>query len=367
MNPATRPRDRRDDVRLLAIDRHSGETLDGAVEDLRGLLRPGDLLVVNDAATLPASLRGVAPGGESIEVRLAGSDGGGRWRAVIFGAGDWRTPTEERGAAPLLGVGDRLLFGDDGEPLRARIVAVDPRHRRLVELEFEADDEELWAGLYRLGAPIQYAYLEGELDLWSVQSVFAGPPWAVEMPSAGRPLSWGVIQGLLVQGIEVARVTHAAGLSSTGDPSLDRLLPLPERYAIPPSTVAAIRRTKAAGGRVIAVGTTVIRALEGSFVRHGELRPGEGVTELLLSEETELAIVDGVITGMHGPGESHRHLLEAFASPALLDRAWTHAVEAGYLAHELGDIALLADFDPGALRSESAPERERARCGEVSQ
>jgi len=355
MNPATRPRGRRDDVRLLAIDRRSGETLDGAVDDLCGLLRPGDLLIVNDAATLPASLHGASLDGSEIELRLAGRGERGRWSAVIFGAGDWRTPTEERGAAPLLGVGERLVFGDDGESLRARVVAVDPRHPRLVEVEFEVDEEELWAGLYRLGAPVQYAYLDGALDLWSVQSVFAGPPWAFEMPSAGRPLSWGVLQRLVSQGVEVARITHAAGLSSTGDPRLDRLLPLPERYAIPGSTVAAIARTKAVGGRVIAVGTTVIRALEGSFICHGELRPGAGVTDFLLSEETELAVVDGVITGMHGPGESHRHLLEAFASPALLDRAWAHAVEAGYLAHELGDIALLADFDGGALRAASGP------------
>src|SRR5690606_811511 len=132
----------------------------------------------------------------------------------------------------------------------------------------------LWAGLYRGGAPVQYSYHRAPLALWSVQSAFAGRPWAAEMPSAGRPLDWRTLGGLRRAGVGLARLTHAAGLSSSGDPAMDRLLPLPERYAIPEATIAAITATQARGGRIIAVGTTVVRALEGSVAASGRLRAG---------------------------------------------------------------------------------------------
>lgn len=344
MSPATRPPVRRDAIRLLVIDRRCGELRDRRVVDLPTHLDPGDLLVVNDAATLPASLFGRTTAGAAIELRLTGAGEAQVWRAVVFGAGDWRTPTEARPAPPTLAVGDVLRLGDLARPLEATITAIDPRAPRLLTLRFDVDEDGLWAALYRAGAPIQYAYLEEELALWSVQSAFAGPPWAAEMASAGRPLSWKILGDLRRRGVAIASLTHAAGLSSTGDAALDALLPLPERYAIPAATVAAIHRTKAAGGRVIAVGTTVIRALEGCVRDRGALRPGVGVTDLLLDHSSALQVVDGVLTGMHGPGESHRRLLEAFAPPALLDRAWAHAVAAGYRAHELGDVALVTDL-----------------------
>ncbi|MCB9569922.1 MAG: S-adenosylmethionine:tRNA ribosyltransferase-isomerase [Myxococcales bacterium] len=126
---------------------------------------------------------------------------------------------------------------------------------------------------------------------------------------------------------------------------MDRLLPLPERYAIPAATVAAIARARARGGRVIAAGTTVLRALEGCVRAHGELRPGEGITDLVIDHATTLTQVDGILTGMHAPGESHRRLLEALVAPAHLEAAWVHAVAAGYLAHELGDVTRIADLE----------------------
>jgi S-adenosylmethionine:tRNA ribosyltransferase-isomerase len=176
--------------------------------------------------------------------------------------------------------------------------------------------------------------------LWSVQTVFAGRPWAIEMPSAGRPLTAALLAELRRRGIEIARLTHAAGLSASGDPRIDAALPLPERYEIPVATVEAIARTRARAGRVIAVGTTVVRALESAAVS-GTLRAGRGVAELVIDSSHRLQVVDALLTGMHGPGESHYRLLQAFADELLLAAAWRRALAADYRSHEFGDSALL--------------------------
>lgn len=351
MQPATAPRH---DTRLLTIDRDSGALRDLDIADLPGLLRAGDLLVVNDAATLPASLR-ASFGGDALELRLTGGLDGPLADAVLFGAGDWRTPTERRPAPPPLAVGDVLLFhapcsighvpGDIPE-LRAEVIAVDPRAARLLTLRFDRSDAALWSALYRVGRPIQYSYLHEPLALWSVQTAFAARPWAAEMPSAGRPLGWSTLLALRRAGVEIAALTHAAGLSSTGDPALDALLPLPERYELPAATIAAVTRARARGGRVIAAGTTVVRALEGNVHEHGALRAGPGVTDLVLGAEFVPRVVDGLLTGMHDPAESHFQLLRAFAGAPMLLAAWRHASAAGYLQHEFGDATLLAPALP---------------------
>jgi len=329
----------RDDVRLLAIDSHHGRLLDRAAADLPALLRPGDLLVLNDAATLPASLVGAAPSGAEIEIRLAGPPSRERatWPAVVFGPGDWRTRTEDRAPPEPLVPGDVVHLRD----LSAEIVAVSPLSPRLVELRFDRAGGALLAALYRLGRPVQYAHQDRDLALWTVQTAFAGPPWAVEMPSAGRPLSWHVLSALRQTGIELAWLTHAAGLSATGDPALDAALPLPERYHIPAATAAAALRARAEDRRVIAVGTTVVRALEGA-ARAGQWAGGTGTTDLVIGPDSELRAVHGVVSGIHAPGESHYRLLGAFAPASLLDAAWQHAQAAGYLRHELGDFCLIA-------------------------
>ncbi|MCY1054336.1 S-adenosylmethionine:tRNA ribosyltransferase-isomerase [Nannocystis sp. SCPEA4] len=346
MNPATAPRDDRADARLLLIDPATGARADAHVRELPRWLRAGDLLIVNDAATLPASLRArvwrndhVSEDmlSDDVEVRLTGI-GDATWRVALLGAGDWRTPTERRPPPPVLQVGDRLVFS---EALAAEVVAVSPVSPRLVELRFDREGAALWGALYRLGRPVQYAYVREPLALWSVQTVFAGRPWAAEMPSAGRPLDWDTLLALRRGGVEIAAVTHAAGLSSTGDAALDAALPLPERFDVPAATVAAIARARARGGRVIAVGTTVVRALEGSVRRFGGLQAGAGETDLVLGPDFVPRVVDGVITGMHGPGESHFELLRAFAGEAALRSAFEHAVAGGYVGHEFGDAALI--------------------------
>src|SRR5262245_45465662 len=246
MKPATAPREDPRMTRLLHLDPARGELQHHRVGDLVDLLRAGDVLIVNDAATLPAMLHGVAPSGADVEVRLAGEREDGAWRAVLFGAGDWRLRTEDRPPPPALRPGDAIEF--DG--LRATVQCVEDSSGRLVSLAFAGGDDHLWPRLYRAGRPLQYSYAARPFALWDVQTAYAGRPWAVEPPSAGLALTWDLLLALRRRGVELARVTHGAGLSSTGETSLDARLPFRERYAVPVRTVRAIEEARRRGGRI---------------------------------------------------------------------------------------------------------------------
>jgi S-adenosylmethionine:tRNA ribosyltransferase-isomerase len=160
------------------------------------------------------------------------------------------------------------------------------------------------------------------------------------MPSAGRVLRVPLLRALRKKGVAIATVTHAAGLSSTGDPALDAALPLPELSLIPETAVAAVEEAKGRGGRVVAVGTTVVRALEGAH-REGRLRAGANRTDLRIGLGFRPRVVAGLLTGLHEPGESHFELLQAFAPRPLLESAIAHARDEGYLGHEFGDASLI--------------------------
>jgi S-adenosylmethionine:tRNA ribosyltransferase-isomerase len=340
LRPASTYPARRDAVRLLVVDPVGGAVSEAVFDRLPDLLRTGDLVVVNDAATLPASLLGRDDRGRPLELRLAHRHDDGRFTAVLFGAGDWHTRTEDRPPPPRLEVGARLRFP---EALTAQVVARSPLSGRLCEVRFDRAGDALWAVLYRIARPVQYAHLAHDLPLWSVQNVYAARPWAFEMPSAGRALSWQILLDLRRRGVQLHRLTHAAGLSATGDPDLDARLPLPERYDIPAETARAVNRTRAAGGRVVAVGTTVVRALEGAARAAGDqgLPAGPGETDLRIGPQHRLLVTDGLLSGLHEPGESHFQLLRAFAPADLLRAAHTRAVARGYLSHELGDALLI--------------------------
>ncbi len=339
MSPATWPRDNPLGERLLRVNPRAESIADAHIADLPAMLGPGDLLVLNDSATMPASLQGTTDSGAPVEVRLLAERSPGRFSALLFGAGDWHSRTEDRPPPPVLPEGAAIRFAPD---FSASIASVAPASARLVELTFDADGARFWSALYRVGRPIQYAYLDAPLPLWHAQTVYGSRPWSSELPSAGRPLAWGLLLELRRRGVRVASLTHAAGLSSTGDSRLDALLPLPERFDIPPATVSAVHEAHAEGHRVIAVGTTVARALEGSAAQHdGTLVAGAGVTDLRLHGAYHLQIADGILTGIHDPSESHFDLLEAFAPRALLRAALAHAEESGYLCHEFGDSSLI--------------------------
>jgi S-adenosylmethionine:tRNA ribosyltransferase-isomerase len=339
---ATRPRDDPRTTRLLHVDPRRGTFRDGAIGDLRTALRAGDLLVVNDAATLPASLAGFAPSGAPVEARLVGGRRDGAWPAVLFGAGDWHARTEDRPPPPRLAVGDALQFAG----VRASVAAVDPRSPRLVSLAFDAEGDALWRALYRAGRPVQYSYLDRPLALWDVQTAYAARPWAAEAPSTGFALTWDLLIDLRRRGVGVASVTHAAGLSSTGDSALDALLPFAEAYEVTQETAFAVARARSGGGRVVAAGTTVVRALEGAAADGGgRLAARAGTTSLVVGEGTPLRVADGIVTGVHEEATSHFRLLEAFAPRDLLLRAHAFAEARGFVNHEFGDAVLVL---PGA-------------------
>lgn len=345
MTPAVRRRWRPEEIRLLRVEPGSGALLDGYASDLATWLEPGDLLVVNDAGTLPASLSARTADGAPLEVRLAAERAPGVWEAVLFGDGDWRERTEDRPAPPRLGPGSLLVFAGG---LRARVVAFSKISPRLVQLRFEQDADAFWSGLFREGRPVQYSHLTGRLELWDTQTAYAARPWAVEAPSAGLPLTNGLLAELRRLGVAIAPVTHAAGLSATGDPALDAALPLPERYEVGERAVTAVVAARSRGGRVVAAGTSVVRALESATGPRG-LEARSGVTRLRLGPSHRLRSVDGLLTGLHEPGTSHFELLRAFLPALALETAHAHAEARGYLGHEFGDAMLVL------------PERQTAR------
>jgi S-adenosylmethionine:tRNA ribosyltransferase-isomerase len=313
-------------TRMMLIDTATQQVVHAHTSALAELLDADDLLVVNDAATLPASLR-VAD--RPIEIRLLEGPYGETTRAVLLGAGDYHIDTDERPPPPSVRVGERLRVGS----VELVVSALSELSPRLVELRWPGDARERFALLYRAGRPVQYRYAEQPLALWDVQTAFAARPWAVEMPSAARPLDGALLARLLSRDVPIVTLTHAAGLSATGDPRIDRALPLPERYEIPEATIEALERTR---GRVVAVGTSVVRALE-QYARSGERA---GMATLVLDEHTRPRVVTGLLTGIHMPGESHYRLLSAFTRADTLARAAEQARTEGYRLHEFGDAAL---------------------------
>ena len=347
MTPASWPRPDGLTERMLVVDATTRHVRHRRVADLPSLLDPGDVVVVNDAATVPASLSGRFRGAP-VELRLVSTADGETWRAVLFGEGDARTRTEDRPPPPRVVGGEIIdIVGEGGATtLRAVVVSREALSERLLHVRFAlahgaSTRAGLWSAIYDAGKPVQYAHVTRPLPLWHVQTAFAGAPWAVEMPSAGRPLGARTLVALRSKGVAVVSLTHAAGLSATGDAALDAALPLDERYRIPEATARAVLEARRRGGRVLAIGTSVTRALEGVVADRGELTPGEGVTALRIGPAHERRVVDGLLTGVHDGGTSHYELLSSFAPVELLERAWKSADEAGYLGHEFGDSALV--------------------------
>ena len=305
-------------------------------------LRPNDVVIANDAATLPASLNGThQQTGKPIEVRLAGRSSLDptdvrRFSAVVFGEGDFHVRTEDRPLPPHLNSGDTLLLGQ----LRATVEQV-LGHPRLVSLLFSGTADEIWASLARHGKPIQYSHMQTSLELWDVWTRVAGPPVAFEPPSAGFVLDWHVVTTIREHQATFATITHAAGISSTGDEDLDQLLPFDEPYRIPATTSRAVEQARQHGGRVIAVGTTVVRALEDAATEDGHLRPGEGLAKGRIGPTTRLRVVDAILSGTHERGTSHYELLRAFLEDSTLQRATEELTSRGYKTHEFGDSVLI--------------------------
>jgi S-adenosylmethionine:tRNA ribosyltransferase-isomerase len=328
---------------------------------LASMFEPGDLIVANDAATLPASLSGThSSRGDPIEVRLAAwvaFRDPTRFVAIAFGAGDHRMRTEDRAPPPTLAPGDRLSLG----PLAAEVESLFG-HPRLPSLRFLGRGDAVLAGLARHGRPIQYAHVPEPLALWEVWTRIAADPIAFEPPSAGFALDWHTLAAWRRRGVQLATITHAAGISSTGDPALDLRLPFDEPYRIPAGSAAAIERARADGYRIVAVGTSVVRALESAADVQGRVSAGDGVARGRIGCGTRLRVVDAILTGIHQPGESHFELLRAFADDAALNGIAAALAEHGYRDHEFGD-SMLIERRPQVLRPRRFPRSPTRRGG----
>ena len=356
--PIQRPRQ----AKLLVIDER-GQFRHWPRSRLVDLFRIGDLVIANDAATLPASLSGEhLQSGCLVEVRLAGRDSLAtneirNWTAVVFGSGDFRMRTEDRPQPPALAPGDKFVLG----PLQATVERI-VGHPRLVRLVFDGSSKEILEGLAHHGRPIQYSHVRPPMALWDVWTPIAGPPVAFESPSAGFALDWRTLSSLKERGARFATITHAAGISSTGDPELDARLPFDEPYSIPPSTALSVRDARAQNGRIIAVGTSVVRALEDAAGFDGSVRPGEGMATQRIGSGSRLRVVDAMLSGTHEPGTSHHELLHAFVDDETLARLDWELNLGGYRTHEFGDSVFVErierPFVRAGLKFGAAPCRE---------
>src|SRR4051812_30055635 len=316
----------RDGVRLMTV------RPDGighhVFRDLPDLLEPGDLVVVNTSATLPARLAATRADGVTVPLHVAGSLDDGSWVVEVRRPhNDGPDLRVEPGAVVGLPGGVRLHLLD-GHP--------DPRHpSRLwrARPEPEVDAAELLA---RHGQPIRYGYVTGTFPLSAYQTVYATEPGSAEMASAGRPFSEAVVVRLVARGIPVVPVVLHAGVSS---PELHEP-PTAERVTVPEVTARLVTSTRRAGRRVVAVGTTVTRALETAADDDGLVRPLRGWTDLVLGPDRPARVVTGLVTGLHAPEASHLRLLEAVAGTELVAAAYRAAVAEHYLWHEFGDSML---------------------------
>ncbi|HSK24202.1 MAG TPA: S-adenosylmethionine:tRNA ribosyltransferase-isomerase [Egicoccus sp.] len=322
----------RDEVRLLVARPDRIEHT--RFRTLPAHLRPGDLVVVNTSATLPAALDGLRRGSRPVVVHVAGPhpDDDAAW-VVELRRPDGNGPERDGRSGEVV-----RLPGEVG--LRLVAPHPDPLVRVGSRLWRAHPDPPQPHELYLLehGRPITYGYLAGRWPLEVYQPVHARAPGSAEMASAGRPFTARLLVDLVARGIQVAPVVLHAGVSS---PEADEP-PQPERFVVPTTTARLATHTRADGGRIVAVGTTAVRALESAAREDGAIRASRGWTDLVLSAQRPARVVDGLVTGWHAPGASHLALLEAVAGPELVEQAYTAALDDGdYLWHEFGDSCLL--------------------------
>ncbi len=323
----------RDAVRLLVSSAGGDERhRHTSFSELPRFLQPGDLVVLNVSATIPAA---VPADGARHLLHLSTSLPGDLWLVELrtpAGYGTLPAQVDRPRVVPLAGGGAaRLLspFPASGDTGEGRLW--------FAALEIPSGFTSLLPYLARWGRPIRYAYAGGDWPLSSYQNVYGTEPGSAELPSAGRPFTPEVLTRLVSRGVRVAPLVLHTGVSSaeSGEP------PYPERYRVPLSTAQLVNQTRRERGRVVAVGTTVVRALETVADQKGQVHSGAGWTELVVTPERGVRVVDGLVTGWHPPQASHLLLLEAVAGRRLLEEAYGHAIASSYRWHEFGDSHLL--------------------------
>ena len=319
---------RRDQVRLLVLPRVEGELIHTRFDMLSDYLRAGDLLIVNDSRTLPGLLRATDERGDAIEVRLAHRRSSARWDVLLLKG---RTH-----------IGRADMWLDFSQGLSGHIIQRRPDLPFLWQMEFDRCCTPLIDMIYRLGEPVRYTYVPEALPLDLYQTVYAGEPGSVEMPSAGRPFTWELLLKLRCNDVGFATLSLHTGLSSTRDDVVDALHPnYDEEFHVPEITARAVNVTRQQGGRVIAVGTTVVKTMETLVQPGGTIIAAHGWTRLHIAPEHRLRVVDGLVTGLHEPHASHLDLLSAFVEPTRLRAAYLEAIKSRYLWHEFGDMNLI--------------------------
>lgn len=343
----------RDDVRLMVS--RGTEVSHHAFRDLPGQLRAGDVLVVNTSATLPAAINGRV-GGEPVVVHFS-TQGVEKWCAVERRWADGRRSAYEgRWAVELRrpdGSGSTLprAGGPPGAVVRlpggAQLVLEEPLAPGADRLWWAAVSVDVPRLLHRYGRPIRYGYTDQDQPLSAYQTVFALPSpdgaGSAEMPSAARPFTARLVAELVSRGVQFAPLTLHTGVASAEahEP------PYPERFEVPATTAwlvnaaRAKRNGRSGGGRIVAVGTTAVRALESAAGPDGVVRAASGWTDLVITPGRGVRIVDGLLTGLHEPEASHLLMLEAIAGRAALNRSYTEALRLLYLWHEFGDAHLI--------------------------
>lgn len=318
----------RDDVRLMVSYRSDDRIVHTRFGEVGAFFRQGDVLVINTSATRPAALPARSADGERFFLHLSNQLPAGLWLVELrkpapvatkpyFDARAGERLTLPEGGAVIL----RAPYGEKG---RLWVAAI--------RLPASIDDY-----LQRYGRPIRYDYVEKEWPLSCYQTVYATEPGSAEMPSAGRAFTPQIITRLVASGVYVAPVLLHTGVASleAGEPLYE------EAYHVPASTARLVNSARRAGGRTIAVGTTVVRALETVAGDDGRVQAGEGWTGLTITPKRGLRAVDGLLTGWHEPKASHLAILEALAGKRHLHLAYEQALRAGYLWHEFGDLHLL--------------------------
>jgi S-adenosylmethionine:tRNA ribosyltransferase-isomerase len=317
----------RDEVRMLVVGRRERDLAHRRFCDLPDVLAPGDLLVVNTSATLPAALAAERTDGTRLDLHLStpvpGADGR-RWIVEL---------RLDRARFRHGRAGESLLLPGGAV---ARLLAPYLSGARLwiAELELGAPPLDYLA---RHGRPIRYRHTDRDWPLARYQTVFATEPGSAEMPSAGRPFTAELLTRIVARGVTVAPIVLHTGVSSLEDGEK----PYPERFRVPASTARLVTATRRWGGRVIAVGTTVVRALETVAHPDGSADPGNGWARLVVTPERGLRVVDALLTGWHEPSSSHLQLLETVAGRPVVERSYAAALEHGYLWHEFGDVHLV--------------------------
>jgi S-adenosylmethionine:tRNA ribosyltransferase-isomerase len=307
--------------------RASGVILDDHFRNLPTYMKEGDALVLNVSATLPAALPVTSAGGIRLLIHLSSPLPGGLWAIEL------RTP-HGQGSEPGPDLDPQTFPLPDGG--NVELLSRHPRVRRLwlaaLHLPTELEDY-----LRAHGRPIRYRYAEGDWPLSAYQTVYAIEPGSAEMPSAGRPFTSEILVRIAALGVTVLPVTLHSGVASMEEGEE----PIEERYRVSASTAAAVNALRGRGGRVFAVGTSTVRALETVADERGFVHPGSGYTDLVIGPDRPVRAVDALLTGWHEPRASHLMLVESVGGRPLMTEMYRRAVESGYAWHEFGDSSLI--------------------------